>query len=85
MTNENAIINFCFFAANFPHDFIQQCWKDEPHLIEHLKEHFASKSDGVCIDSGAFLKFYFELSRNNQRKLAKWITENYLAFQDLKN
>lgn len=77
-TKANAIINFAYFTANFTYGFIDQCWKDEPHLIDHLKTKFISKSqDGIAINCGDFIHFFFELDRGNQVKLANWIDENY--------
>lgn len=73
-----SIVNFAYFTANFRSDFILQCWKDRPHLISHLEVKFLqfAEESGV-ITAGGFMRFFFELDRDNQIKLATWINENY--------
>ena len=77
-TTAHSIINFVYFTANFNYTFIDECWKDEPFLIDHLKGKFISKSgDGVCVNCGDFIHWFFELDRDNQLKLSNWINDNY--------
>jgi len=77
-TKTDAMINFAYFTANFTHNFIAECWKDEPHLADHLSVKFTSKAnDENCVDCGSFIRFFFELDRGNQVKLANWINDNY--------
>jgi hypothetical protein len=77
MTNIQAIINFAYFTANFPHNFIEMCWKDDKHLIEHLNTKFLSRVKDGYISIESFMRFFFDLDRENQSKLANWINENY--------
>lgn len=77
-TTAHSIINFAYFTANFTKDFIAQCWKDEPYLVDHLTAKFLSFSNEQnCFDCGSFIRFFFELDRDNQLKLANWINNNY--------
>lgn len=77
-TTAHSIINFAYFTANFSNDFIIICWKDEPYLVDHLTNKFLSfANDSGCITCGGFIRFFFELDRENQIKLANWITDNY--------
>lgn len=78
-TKVTAMINLAYFAANFDHEFIEKCWGDVPHLVQHLTDKFLSHASGRVINAGAFMKFFFELSRENQIKLCQWIDENYEA------
>jgi hypothetical protein len=71
-----AIINFAYFTANFPPDFIAECWSGEEILINHLKSKLRS-SDGQVISMGDFMRFFLDLDRTNQIKLANWIDNNY--------
>lgn len=79
---QDNIINFIFFTANFSYNFIEQAWSDtdKSHLIPHLKEKLSAQSNGNFIDSGGFLKFFFELDDENRRILINWIKDNYKAF-----
>lgn len=80
----NAIINFAYFTANFPRNFIEDCWEDEPYLIDHITSKFRGQSEGQVVYSGGFIKFFLDLDRENQTKLANWINENYVSFNNLK-
>lgn len=79
-----SIINFNYFMLNFSHDFIEKCWKDETddtikHIVSKFKSFYEKKGTGL-------VPFFFcDLDADNQRKLAKWINENYLAFPDLED
>lgn len=74
-----AMINFAYFTANFPHNFIEMCWADDSHLIDHLNTKFMAKVKGSFVSVGDFMSFFFDLDRENQRKLAEWIELNYTA------
>lgn len=75
-TLERAIINFAYFTCNFPYDFIELCWKDD-NIINHLKNKLSGYAKNGCISSKGFIKFFLELDRENQTKLAEWINNNY--------
>lgn len=76
-TIEQSVIKFVYFTANFKHDFIEQCWANDEYLIKHLNDKFADKAQNGVINSGAFLKFFFDLDNGNQIRLVRWINENY--------
>lgn len=80
--NIKAVINFAYFTANFPLDFIEKCWENETWLAEHLRSKLHSKSNGSFISSGAFLRFFLELDQTNQVNLCEWIEKNYKSFSD---
>lgn len=71
-------INFVYFTANFPSDFIERVWEGNQHIIDHLKMKFKSiiKQSGNC-SPGTFLKFVFELDGENKEILVKWVENNY--------
>jgi hypothetical protein len=74
----NSVINFNYFCLNFKHDFIEQCWQDEPEKINHFRskfiEHYERKGTGL-------MPFFFsDLDQENQNKLSKWVNEKYLSF-----
>jgi len=73
----NATLNFAYFTANFPYNFIQDCWKDNKILMDHLTEKLNSYSKDDCISVGSFMHFFFELDRGNQFQLIRWIKNNY--------
>lgn len=76
-----AVINYNYFCFNFNYNFIEKCWKDDPHLIDHLKKKFddAYERDGAV---GSIPRFMTELDRDNQIKFSKWINENYKGFKE---
>ena len=76
-----ACINLMYFMANYPYDFINKCWNDEPWLMNHLIEKF----NGYCKNETTltgFSRFFYNLDTENQVKLLTWIEENYLAFPE---
>lgn len=72
-----AVLNFAYFTANFKPKFVEKCWADDPHIIEHLNSKFLSKSNGSFIDMGGFMRFFMDLDKKNQEKFIIWINENY--------
>lgn len=78
----NACINLMYFFTNFPSNFIQKCWEDEPIIIDHLKTKFNSFCEQYGSNVGIH-KLFYELDRDNQLKLIDWINENYTSFSDL--
>lgn len=79
LNNNESIINFAYFTANFPHDFISKCWENNPSLGNHLKNKFVSKN-GQFISCGDFMSWFLNLDVGNQNKLLNWIDDNYRAF-----
>lgn len=76
-----SIINFVYFTANFPYNFIEECWGYNTMESSHMRMKLegSQKKSGVMthITSGAMIDFFFDLSRSNQTKLAEWIEANY--------
>jgi hypothetical protein len=80
-----SIVNFCYFTANFPSNFIEKCWGKDHWLFDHLMSKLSSKCDkSGCVTKGAFMNFFMDLDTENQEKLLTWIDDNYLAFEHLK-
>ena len=71
------MINFAYFAANFPSDFVRQVWpEEETHFLNKLLG-FAMKEPQGYVTLQCFLEFFFSLSSFNQKKLCEWIEKNY--------
>ena len=77
MTNSQSIINFAYFTANFPHNFIEKCWENDSYLINHLHDKLITKAENGMISCGSFIRWFFELDRENQIQLTEWINTNY--------
>ena len=71
-----AMNKLAYFMYNFPSDFIQKCWADDPNLAAHFDKKFTACYEASGSD-GAVLSFIGELSVNNMEKLYRWIIENY--------
>lgn len=80
---DKSIINFAYFTANFPHNFIKKCWGNGV-IADHIREKLQAKREGGFISMGSFMKFFMELDTENKEKLTQWVNENYLAFDYLK-
>ena len=67
---------FILFAHNYPHNFIEEVWKDEPMMAQHLRDKF----DGYakCHDNSIALvmKFMAELSADKLQELEVYILAN---------
>jgi hypothetical protein len=75
---EYSIINFAYFTANFPSNFIKECWKEDGQIkIDHLTKKLVSYKETGFISIGSFMNFFFDLDRTNQEKLVLWIDKNY--------
>ena len=78
-----AINKWVFFCMNYPHDFIEQVWKDEQWLVNHLRGKFASIYDAY--GSRAVMNtFYCELDGGNKQKLMTWVMDNFNDEQKLR-
>lgn len=78
-----AINKWVFFCMNYPHDFIEQVWKDEQWLVKHLRGKFAAIYD--TYGSRAVMNtFYCELDGNNKQKLMAWVMDNFKDEQPLR-
>lgn len=81
-TSLNAINKWMFFTFNFPNDFIEKIWADEPYLVSHLKSKFLSLYN-YHGSYGVIPAFYGELSANNRMKMMQWVMDNYTDEQKL--
>lgn len=80
MNSVKQTINFVYFTANFPPDFIKQVWGENTHMSNHLQSKFDSivkRDDNGYCSPGTFLKFVFELDGENKEMLVKWVENNY--------
>lgn len=91
-TFEN-IDSIVWFGLNYSHDFIYQCWSDNPCLANHLNDKFSMctqemlKRDGEKMDDyivrkqaisyGVFTRFITMLDNGNREKLYQYILETY--------
>jgi hypothetical protein len=66
-SNGQQIHNFVLFTANYPHLFIEHCWKGKGSLMTHLRDKFHS--------SKSFIDFWFMLDSANRDILADYISE----------
>jgi len=66
--------NFARFSWNFPHKFIDECWKGNPVMANHLNEKFKDYYDRHKT-SGVMLMFYMSLDKANKQILDAYIDE----------
>ena len=66
-SNGQLIHNFMLFTTNYPHLFIEHCWKGKGTLMTHLRDKFHS-SKGVT-------DFWFMLDSHNRDILSNYISE----------
>jgi hypothetical protein len=70
------INKYVYFTYNYPSDFIEQAWADNPNLMEHIKSKFRGYYDKYGAE-GVMNRFYVGLDSENQRILEDWILANY--------
>jgi len=74
LTNtQKEVMNFVYFSTNFPHNWVEQCFPGNQHIIDKWEQMNMVPA-----------RFILELDRTNQEVMLTWIRENYLAFQNLK-
>ncbi len=69
----NSVNHFMFFLTNFPDDFFEA-------FPEHLRDHLRAKMQIKYEKYGALgslFALYFELDKDNQRRLALWAKQHY--------
>jgi hypothetical protein len=77
MENELKAINkWFYFTMNYPNDFIEKVWADEPWIVGHLKGKFEHYYESYGCN-GVFSQFYAALDNGNRIKLLTWVMENY--------
>jgi hypothetical protein len=67
---------FHAFAYNFPYDFIENCWADNPRIAEHLRKKFNMYLN-ECESLEGFMRFVQSLDLDNERKLFNYIDDYY--------
>lgn len=69
--NDKRVINkWIFFTFNYPSDFIEKCWSDDPYLAEHIRYKFEYYSCNIN-------RLYCEIDNENKNRLLDWVLENY--------
>jgi hypothetical protein len=69
-----------WFGYNFPHDFIEECWKDSPEMARHLRgkfNFFVEKDDSL----GGFYRFMQALDQGNRYRLMNYIIKYVANFK----
>jgi hypothetical protein len=77
MTNFEAINKFMYFGHNFKHDFIEQVWKAEPNMANHLRSKFNMYAERLGSGTQGFFRWFMELDQTNKETLTNWIEANY--------
>ncbi len=64
------------FTLHFPHNFIEEAWKNNPWLQKHLCDKFTSlcRKDGYG-SPNAVISFYSELDHQNRITFIKYIVD----------
>ena len=66
--NDKIVINrWIFFCFNYPYDFIEKCWADNPMMARHIRSKFQGDVNAL----------YCELDKDNCRRLIEWVLDNY--------
>ncbi|HPV55494.1 MAG TPA: hypothetical protein PKW61_00080 [Tenuifilaceae bacterium] len=83
LSNADSIQCAFDFICNFPPNFIEETWRDDPNLQRHLTEKFS----GFCTNDGfaspnTVVKFFFTLSSHNKKKLCEFIHNYYSQKQE---
>ena len=73
----NQTRNFVYFAANYPSNFIHQCWADETETLTHIRFRFIQYNEANAGPTAAFFKWFFSLSERHQSKLINWVNVHY--------
>lgn len=75
-TEFNAMKKIIYFGLNYPHNFIEMVWADEPNMVNHYKSKFTDLYQKYG-SMGVFNAFFTYLDNEAQSKLANWIVQNY--------
>ena len=68
--SKSAINKWVFFCFNYPYDFIERCWQDNPLMASHIRGKFESCSYDIN-------RLYCELDASNESRLLDWVLSNY--------
>ena len=82
-TRHDNTINFMYFMSNYRQGFIFDVWKDDSRLATHLNNKFTVFCYESESSASAFVKWFYDLDRDNQCKLLEWVNENYKSFSNL--
>jgi len=64
------------FAYNYEQNFISEIWKDEPMMVEHLKQKFKTYEDRSSSSVQTIINFLVQLDEENLRKVEEHIDKN---------
>lgn len=74
--NKSPINKYAYFSFNYPNDFIEKAWVDNPNIAKHLRDKFTENYNKYG-STGAMNGFYINLDGDNQQILEDWIMNNY--------
>lgn len=77
-------INFMYFIANFPLNFINKVWADSPEMRDHLTTKYNNIVKNPDYNIEKFVMWFYDLDQKNKVKLLQWVDKNYLASNTLK-
>jgi hypothetical protein len=66
-----------YFAHNFGYNFIEEVWKSEPNMANHLRSKFNSYAQQQGNGTNGFFRWFMELDNGNKETLTDWIGANY--------
>lgn len=75
-SGNDAIDKWNYWCANYHPDFIERAWAHDKNLARHLRNKFDDYYDTVGA-YGVMLKFYLNLSGNNQAILVDYVMNNF--------
>jgi hypothetical protein len=81
MTNSKAMSKLMTYAYNFNYNFIEDCWKDDPSLANHLKNKWngivglLNKLERKFNGTDVWFLFYMELDEANKDLLNQYILQ----------
>lgn len=76
MGGASDIKKMMYFTMNYNHNFIDEVWADDPHMLQHLKPKFDS-AYSTYGSRGVIIAFYLGLDSENQRKFENYVINTY--------
>lgn len=79
MTNSQAMSKLMTYANNYNYNFIEDCWKDDPSLANHLKDKWngivgqMDRLGRTFNGTDVWFLFYMMLDESNKDKLNLYI------------
>lgn len=74
--NANDIHRFVMFGFNYPPNFIEEAWGDEPMMKDHLQKKFVDYYN-IYGSSAVMNQFWVNLDGKNREILINYINLNY--------